>query len=385
MPWWLQKYIHWIQNRIPRKWRIPFGIAVPLIVVVIVFLVIWVSTLHGNCGYVSRDGSGGYRSDRVQYWINGDLLTVEGSGIVSHYTGSNRPPWSIHALEIRRLLLDTPQTGWGCFQKLPRLREVRCTEVVRDFGEHTFSGCSNLESIVCPGIEFIMRDTFRDCVSLTTVSKMENLRILESGCFYGCISLESFYIGPYLKTIEATTFMDCSSLSTVTGCQRITEIQRGAFSGCTSLVQIDLPEFGPNNPPPHGRFQIGERAFRNCSSLTEMTVPWGTKVLARSVFEGCSGMRTIILPDTITQMETSCLEGCGTLCDITLPDGLERIGRRAFADCTAIEELVIPATVTDISSDAFAGWTAEQTIRIRCDSSAIDGPLDTEATIIWEV
>lgn len=86
-----------------------------------------------------------------------------------------------------------------------------------------------------------------------------------------------------------------------------TDIYRDVFSGCTSLKEV-AGDF----------YDIGERAFYNCSNL-----------------QGISLKST------------------------------EKIGKEAFYMCTSMKEIIIPATIEEIGKDAFYGWTKEQKIILK--------------------
>ena len=76
--------------------------------------------------------------------------------------------------------------------------------------------------------------------------------------------------------------------------------------------------------------EIGDRAFSNLDSLTEVVIPEGVTSIGAYAFNGCT-----------------------MLAEIAIPEGVESIGEAAFQSCTSLAEIVIPEGVTKIDSFAF--------------------------------
>lgn len=176
-----------------------------------------------------------------------------------------------------------------------------------------FSNCISLKSIIIPhSCEEIGVAAFKNCKSLERVEFETNsrLKIIKGGwCsafFYGnsvsnyygafsdCISLESIIIPASCEIMEASSFQNSKSLRSVwieSGSQLKTiaggldqgKIRDGsqiyvkthyygAFLGCSSLKSFSVPS---------SVVEIGESAFVDCSSLSELS------------FDDCSELKTI--------------------------------------------------------------------------------------------
>ena len=92
--------------------------------------------------------------------------------------------------------------------------------------------------------------------------------------------------------------------------------------------ELVIPQTIEGNPVT----SIGEQAFGNCFSLTNITIP-----------------------DSIVSIGNQTFESCYSLTNITLPDGLTSIGRAAFAECTSLTNITIPDSVTSIGFGCFTG------------------------------
>ena len=116
------------------------------------------------------------------------------------------------------------------------LVEVTIPSTVTSYGMYIFEGCSKLEKITTPSLEYSF---CHECTSLKEV--------VFSNASIG-------YINP-------RAFEDCTSLTSVVIPDSVTSIGYSAFQNCSSLTSATLPA---------NLTSIGDYAFQNCSSLTEL-------------------------------------------------------------------------------------------------------------------
>jgi hypothetical protein len=98
---------------------------------------------------------------------------------------------------------------------------------------------------------------------------------------------------------------------------------------------------------------LGRVAFRNCSSLTSVTIPNSVTTIGETVFANCSGLTSISIPDSVTSIGGSAFQRCSGLTTCTIGSGVTSIGTGAFYGCSGIISVVIPDSVIIISNEAF--------------------------------
>ena len=141
-------------------------------------------------------------------------------------------------------------------------------------------------------------------------------------------------------SIGDNVFRDCSSLTSLTLPADMTgSIGASAFRDCSSLTSITLP--------PGMTGTIGTYAFYNCTSLTSLILPPGmTGTIGTSTFHACPSLTSITLPPGMTgPIGSSAFYGCSSLTSLTLPAGMTgSIGNYAFRNCSALEYLMLRST-----------------------------------------
>ena len=98
---------------------------------------------------------------------------------------------------------------------------------------------------------------------------------------------------------------------------------------------------------------IGEEAFRGCSSLTSIEIPYGVTMIGGGAFRGCSSLTSIEIPDSVESIGDSAFEGCSSLTSIEIPDGVKRIDAYAFRGCSSLISIKIPDSVGLIQGNVF--------------------------------
>ena len=68
--------------------------------------------------------------------------------------------------------------------------------------------------------------------------------------------------------------------------------------------------------------RIGEKAFRNLSTVENVVIPEGIVSIGRSAFKGSASLKRVSLPSTLKDIEYRAFKECSGLASLELPDSL---------------------------------------------------------------
>lgn len=161
----------------------------------------------------------------------------------------------------------------------------------------------------------------------------------------GALEIPSKIEGKPVTSIGNAAFYECASLTNVTIADTVTSIGDWAFGFCNGLTSITIPDSVDS---------IGFGAFVGCESLSSITIPEGVSSIGEGAFGNCSSLRSITIPDSVTSVGVGTFSSCISLASITIPDSVTSIGDRAFSRCTRLTSITIPDSVTSIGDSVFS-------------------------------
>ena len=113
---------------------------------------------------------------------------------------------------------------------------------------------------------------------------------------------------------------------------------------------------------------IGDSAFEQCISLTNITIPDSVTSISGGAFEQCTSLTNIVIPNSVTEIGEDAFRGCTSLTGITIPDGMMSIGKRAFWECKSLKTVTIPDSVTSIGIWAFRNCISLTAINVATEN-----------------
>ncbi len=323
-----------------------------------------------------------------------DDLRFELNNDGESYRLSNCSKYASGELVIPRTYKGLPVTviGYRAFSDCTSLTSVIISDSVKSIGAMAFEYCDLLTSITIPdsvthiefaafsgtpltsvtipdSVTYIGSEAFKYCTALTNITIGDSVTSIGEDAFYNTGYYNDdpnwennvLYIGKYLiesneeisgaytiksgtKTIAACAFKDCSSLTSITIPDSVTSIGSYAFRNCESLTSITIPDSVTS---------IGSSAFYDCSSLTSITIGNSVTSIGFSVFRNCESLTSITIPDSVTSIGDYAFENCTSLTNITIPDSVTSIGENAFVDCSELKSVTIGNSVTSVGEAAF--------------------------------
>lgn len=151
-----------------------------------------------------------------------------------------------------------------------------------------------------------------------------------------------------VTTIDYTAFRNCTSLTEVTIPNSVTTIGERTFEKCNGLTEVTIP---------NSVTSIGSKAFYSCAGLTEVNFNAENCTFAgghnTNAFRACSNLKTLNIGNQVKTIPDYAFRSCTGLTEVTIPNSVTTIGGWAFYGCTGLTEVTIGNSVTSIGKSAF--------------------------------
>ncbi len=267
---------------------------------------------------------------------------------------------------------------------------------VTSIGYKAFYGCNNITSVIIPqNVEEIGWGAFGECNGLVSVSynAVDCEYIGSESPFYPCNSIVNFSIGNSVQripkclfknctgvtgslvlpssitTIEEGAFINCSGITALTLGSNVSYVGSNAFDGMSNLVSVN---YNPINLTcESGLFSLSsirdlnigqgvqsipnEFAYGCCNLRDPVLFPSSLLTIGDNAFWNCTSITNLVLPNSVVSIGTAAFNDCTGINALEIGDGVETIGDYAFSGCSGVSEIVIPNSVRMIGEMAFSG------------------------------
>ncbi|MCX6894885.1 MAG: leucine-rich repeat domain-containing protein [Verrucomicrobia bacterium] len=204
----------------------------------------------------------------------------------------------------------------------------------------------------------------------------------------GTAAIPSTITGRSVTSIGNSAFYNQSSLTNVTIPNSVTNIGYMAFCSCISLTSVTIPT---------NVASIGSEAFSSCNSLTNITVD-----ALNSVYSSVDGVlfnksQTTLtqypggkagnyaIPNSVTSVAGVAFAGCTRLTNITIGNSVTTIEHGAFAHCTNLTSVAIGNSVINLGVSAFESCTGLTNVTIGNNVTSIEGGVFQSCTALTSV
>lgn len=211
---------------------------------------------------------------------------------------------------------------------------------------------------------------FYNSESLTDVVFPDSVKVIEEYAFCSCDNLETLTIGKGVTTVGESAFDYCTGITEITVPVTVTNIGDKAFRDCTGLETI----YYEGTTAQWNEIQKGTDWDLRCDyeliCLGDPRPSEGLKYTLSNdgTYYIVSGIGTctdteIVIPDThnskpVKEIGNSAFRSCTSLTGISIPNSVTSIGQYVFYNCIALTEITISESVTAIGNNTFN----------RCDS-----------------
>jgi hypothetical protein len=114
----------------------------------------------------------------------------------------------------------------------------------------------------------------------------------------------------------------------------VASIGSKAFWQCFTLLNVTIPDTVTN---------IGSLAFDHCIAMTNVTLSQSLKTIPGNAFSYCSSLRGISIPDSVTHIGYSAFDSCQNLGSVTISSNVTSIQQSAFVSCLKLTAITVDA------------------------------------------
>ena len=189
----------------------------------------------------------------------------------------------------------------------------------------------------------IMRKLFSLFLALLATTSLWAYDFQSGDLYYKITSSSAPYTVEVIDAEWFITFPIIPEIVTYNGITySVTSIGNHAFRECTSLTSVTIP---------NSVTSIGYKAFYDCSSLTSVTIGNSVTSIGDEAFALCFSLTSVTIPNSVTSIGDYTFEGCSSLTSITIPNSVTSIGRAAFERCSSLTSITCLGTTPPDASD----------------------------------
>ena len=238
-------------------------------------------------------------------------LTISGTGEMEECQSRYDIPWASYTKSIQSVIIENGVTsiGYWAFSECSLLAQITIPNSVTHIGKGAFWWCSALTAINIENGNTVY------CSESGVLFNIDKTTLIQ----YPEGKTDTVYTIPNSVTsIEDWAFADCSALKQIIIPNSVANIEDHAFYGTAlyddsknwknNVLYIDAWLIKAKETVSReynikaGTKAIADKAFHNCSKLTQVTLPNSVTIIGKEAFYGCSALTEMTVSSTVPPM-----------------------------------------------------------------------------------
>lgn len=346
--------------------------------------------------------------NELTWVIDGDTLTISGSGDMNNFSWSNRPDWEKG--QPKNVVIEEGVTSIGNYAFYQSSIEyITIPNTVKSIGNNAFSDSALMGINIPNSVETLGRYLFEDCNWLTSVTIGDGVSELGYMMFYDCRSLTNVHFGAGIAPSDTSelhwTFYRCENLKQFTVSEdneyySAKEDGHLLSADGTTLIIYAQGQENENFEIPSYVTTIGALAFEECYNLKRISIHKNVTEIEDWGFDSCPDLleftvdsenenytavdgvlyskdktkvvrypqnianESFTVPNTVKTIVAGAFYSTNNLKNVTIPDSVEKIGDSAFYYSYTLENVTIGNGVKLIDEYAFSDCEGLESVTI---------------------